>query len=311
MAKSKSTVIALLLIVGILFLIGKTRAAAVTSYETAMTSDERYYLPPSSWMKLMCLGYNEAAADLVWLKTVVYFGGRFAQRRGDTANHTANYLLTAVDLNPEVRTFYLTGAALTMFQNSGQVSEATVKMAMALLERGIEAFPDDGEIHFALGFYHYYEMRPFMPRDHEDPKRKFHNEIGTKYIRESALMENAPDYAAALSTSLQVEHGMADVTIQHLKNLLLQETDPEIRNVLMIGLRAELGKAAERDILESDKLVKKWKEDLPYVPFRFYLLLQPEVSLDETLDPLHQTNQILGLSQDSDGSLVQDTDGSP
>jgi hypothetical protein len=284
---------------GILLFFTAVLLRGVTSriYSDSITDDDRYYLPPAKWLRIMSLGFNEAAADLIWIKTVVYFGGQWELRKIEAEdNFTVNYLGTAVELDPRFRSVYTIGSAITLFQDRGHVTEKTVKMTMELLDRGVREFPGDGDILFNLGFMHYFEMRPFMPNDPQNPKTKYHRDIGAQLIGRSALMKGAPPYAALLSITVLSREGFDDLIVEHLKAQLARETDENIRKELKIRLRREIGKAAERDILITEKLQEKWRTDLPFIPFDFYLALQPQFDMRETIDPLFLSDQLLDMS---------------
>ncbi|MDJ0761711.1 MAG: hypothetical protein QNJ97_01885 [Myxococcota bacterium] len=265
--------------------------------ERTFSEDARYYLPPAMWLRVFSLGYTEAAADLVWIKTIVAFGGQFdTKKEADQERFAMNYLATSVELDPRFRRLYTDGSALTLFQDRGIPSEKTVQMAIDLLERGTEIYPNDGEIFFNLGMMHYFEMRPFLSLDPDDPERIHHQEVGTRLISRAALMPGVPPYAARLSASLLAKDtAIDDFVIDHLKAMLLRETDPEVRRILTDKLRQELGKAVERDIATTEILQADWQQDLPFVPFDFYLMLRSDITADELRDPLAHTNQMLRI----------------
>lgn len=260
--------------------------------------DDRYYLPPSHWLRAFSLGYTEAAADFVWVKTILYFGEKVGapKRQGDS-KYLTNYLLSAVDLDPRFRSCYSNGSSLTLFHDHGRVTKKTIEMATSLLERGIAIFPDDGELFFSLGFMHYYEMARFLSGDASDPLTKKHRNLGRYYIGRSALMPGAPPYASMLAATLMMKDGMDAAVVEHLKAMLLQETDPGIREELIAKIRLEMGKAVEADIAETDRLQRAWREKMPYVPYDFYLMLQVDTPVEERLDPLYPTNTLLGLNE--------------
>ena len=39
------------------------RSAAEVRFEAVRSDEERFYLPPSTWLRFFCLGYTEAMAD--------------------------------------------------------------------------------------------------------------------------------------------------------------------------------------------------------------------------------------------------------
>jgi hypothetical protein len=283
------------------------RQKSASARNEVFYDDDRYYLPPSAWMRAFSLGYNEAAADLIWVKTILYFGKKMTSRKQpDESQYVMNYLLCAADLDPKFRSCYADGSTLTMFQNHGKVTKESIQAAIELLGRGIQYFPDDGELYFSLGFMHYYEMAKFFSDDPNDKETKNHRDLGRYYIGRSALMDGAPPYAAMLSTTLLLKGGMDAAILEHLKAMLLRETDPTIRADLIAKIRSEVGKAAEADIAETERLRAAWQNDLPYVPYDFYLIVRTEVPVAEKLDPLYLSNQLLGLNDESISS--EDTD---
>ncbi len=272
---------------------------SASALNSVMERDDRYYLPPSQWIRVFSFGYNEAAADLIWVKTIVYFGEKMTEKKSKAGSQfVMNYLLSAVDLDPRFRNMYVAGSTLTMFQNRGRVSEKTIQMAMDLLERGVSEFPDDGEILFSLGFLHYYEMARFLPEDPDDPLHRKHKNLGRYYIGRSALMRGAPPYAALLSASLMLKGDMDTAVLEHLKTMLVRETDPAIREELIDRIRKEAGKAAEKEIAATEQLQKEWRSVMPYVPFDFYTILRNDLPVEERIDPLFFSNKLLELSLD-------------
>ena len=261
------------------------RAGARRAFEAVATNEDRYYLPPATWLRAFSMGYNEAAADLVWVKTIVYFGERAVfQTRGAkrapaapepaSAQFTENYLAVVTALDPRFRGAYDDGARLTMYQK-GRITRRTVDMAMELLRRGIAQFPDDGSMTFSLGFLSYYEIQPFLAAGSAELKAA--KAEGARLIVRAASLPGAPPYVALMSSTLLRREGLDDLVIEHLRAMLLQETDPEIRASLAAQLRSALGKAAERDIAITAALERRWREEMPFVPFDAFLMLQPEV----------------------------------
>lgn len=271
-------------------------------YRKILAEDERYYLPSAKWVRFFCLGANEAAADLVWIKTLIYFGGQTLKgwKNGETEDlFTAKYMLTAAELDPHFYSVYKRGAALTMLQH-GKVTRESLKTSIKLIERGLEHFPDDGDLMFDLGFFHYYEMRPFLPKDPDHPKRKFHRERGVRLIRQAALLGGGPPMAPLLASTLLKREGMDELVVEHLKSQLAVETDETVRFHLIEQLRQAAGEQAKRDIQQSNELLREWKDEMPYISYDLYSVLRSEVSLEEVKDPLYFTNRILGIHEGDD-----------
>jgi len=266
-----------------------TRAGAARIFDRIVTDDDRYYLPPPSWLRAFSVGYNEAAADLVWVTTIVYFGeravfktkgaveegtARSASAEPASAQYTINYLSVVTSLDPRFRGAYCDGARLTLY-HKGTITRRTVEMAIELLSRGIREFPDDGEMVFTLGFLHYYELEPFLAPDSEELKRA--KSEGAELLVRAASLPGAPEYVALMSSSLLRREGFDDLVIEHLRAMLVKETEPGIRASLEAQLRRALGQAAERDIALTAKLERRWRDEMPFAPFDMFLMLEPEL----------------------------------
>lgn len=273
-------VLAALLLAAVTSLVGQ-RAFSIRSSMTP--ESERYYLPPPIWLKVFSMGYREALADLVWIKGVIYFGSIHNSEyytehnlKGDLAkgtgfeNYSVNYIDTVTRIDPKFRGAYYKGGTLTLY-HKGAITRESVNQAIEIAKRGVEHFPDDGELAFALGFLYYHEAPPYAHSEEE--KIRFENE-GIRWLRRSAILPGAPPYADTLSATLISKAGINDVVIQHLRTLLLQETNEETRRTLEFQLRRALGEAAEQDIELARKLRERWKEDMPYIDFDLYQILR-------------------------------------
>ncbi|MFO8070462.1 MAG: hypothetical protein R6V85_01190 [Polyangia bacterium] len=295
------------------------RFATAEIFERVVSDEDRYYLPPPIWLRLFSLGYNEAVADVLWITTIVHFGGKQEQWHAERAaalssgraaesedNYTVSYVKAVTDLDPRFRAAYRHGARLTLY-HEGRISRRTVEQAIDLLERGLEQFPDDGELAFNLGFMHYYELEPFT-RDEKEKRR--HRRIGAHLIRRAALLPEAPPYTGLFASTLLRREGLEELVVEHLKAMLVRETSPSIRASLEAQLRRELGEAARRDIERSRRLHARWREEMPYVSFDLYLLLRRPGAegVEAVLDPLYLVNRLLGIENRPGGGPNQETE---
>lgn len=299
-----TTTVSFALALGLAFGAIQLRSLATGIYGNVVDYEDRYYLPPPAWLEAFAVGYNEAAADILWTTTLVYFGGKkhWVGRGNDGSTldipkHTVNYISLVTHLDPKFEAAYKDGGRLTLYHLGG-ITKETVQMGIELLETGVKQFPDDGEIAFNLGFLHYYEMEPFLPRDDDDPTRRYHKEEGAKLIRLASTMDNAPPYTSILAGTLLRREGMDELVVEHLRAILLKETDPKIRQSLEAQLRRAMGKAAARDIEATKRLQNQWRKDLPHVSFDLFLLLQPnsDIGYEEIANPTEYEDRLLGLT---------------
>ncbi|MBN2673534.1 MAG: hypothetical protein JXX29_17770 [Deltaproteobacteria bacterium] len=255
-----------------------------TRYEKISSEVPLYYLPGTSWLTFFSLGYNEAFADAVWTKFIVYFSeapktevkqGEFLNGASDSSpeqpllNHSVNYVLAATSLDTHFLDAYMHGARLTLYHR-GKISRDTVEMAIDVLKQGIRYFPENGDMLFHLGFLYYYEYPPFAKDNAEKDKMK---DLGINYIQKSANTENAPPITTLLATSLATKHQMTELIVQHLQNQLLIEKDPDVRETIIEKLKKQISILHDEDLAQIEHLYQRWQHHYSDIPFDIFTLL--------------------------------------
>ncbi|MDC4223415.1 MAG: hypothetical protein MPW15_04075 [Candidatus Manganitrophus sp.] len=109
------------------------------------------YLPSGKYLKPLAFGYDQLLADLLWMKTISYFGGHFmSDKQYPWLAHMLNLI---IDLDPRFDfPYYFGGVVLSL--EASQIEEAN-----KILERGIEAYPDRWQYPFYIGFNYYYHKK--------------------------------------------------------------------------------------------------------------------------------------------------------
>jgi hypothetical protein len=279
------------------------RGATQASFDAVVDDEDRYHLPPPAWLRAFSLGYTEAAADLLWTKALVYFGGQRARpsftasgrpsRLLSRARYTERYVSSVIDLDPRFRRAYVAGSRLVLYHDR-KITEDSVRASVRILERGAAVFPDNGELAFGIAFLNYYELARVLG-DKED--RRQARELGARQLRRAALLPGAPPYASLLGSTLLRREGLDDLVLEHLQAMLVVETDPGIRASLKEQLQHETGAAAARQAEAAEELYQRWRSEMGWVDFGLFLLLAggDEPGPAEVLDPLLQENRRLGL----------------
>lgn len=111
-------------------------------------------------VKRLSLGYSNLASDLYWMRAIVYYGGK---RRGAEAGRDfellAPLLNLTTSLDPRFRVAYRFGAIfLTEAYPSGP---GRPDLAIALLERGMQANPQAWEYPHDIGFVYYWWLHDY------------------------------------------------------------------------------------------------------------------------------------------------------
>jgi hypothetical protein len=230
---------------------------------------DTYYLPPSSFLKVASVGHGELAADLIHARANVYFGTQLHARV--PTHWLANYLNTAMDLDPKFERLYLAGAAMLIY-NGQKISPDMVLAAIQVLERGHKAFPFDWEFPFQIGFNYLFEL----PQDtsEDDPRVPGWRQRGVDFLRQAALYQEIPYYIPNLVARMLTKQGGVDLAIRHLEQAYAVATSPEaraqIRNKL-VSLHAQNGFAHLEEGLKTYR--RMIEERFPYAPEAFSIIV--------------------------------------
>src|SRR5713101_9985186 len=140
------------------------------------------YLPQGKYLRVAVLGYEQVAADLLWIQAIQAMGER---KVSEEAGHwIAQALDVITTLDPRfVRVYEVGGIALTTLVVLAEESNR-------LLEKGIRHNPGVWHLPFLLGFNYYFEF-------HDDQK-------AADYIARASRLPGAPAYLAPLAARLYV-----------------------------------------------------------------------------------------------------------
>ncbi len=125
------------------------------------------YLPDVRFLRLASLGYENAIADVLWFRTINYFGAHF---RGNRLYPWLSRMCDLVtDLDPRAEHVYRFGGFILPWE--AQLPDEGIR----LLEKGVQQFPDSWQLNFYLGFSKFYfkddvdGALPYMRRAAELP----------------------------------------------------------------------------------------------------------------------------------------------
>ena len=116
------------------------------------------WVPSGEVLKKLSLGHDGLLADIYWTRVVQYFGGRLRDRKYEFGL-LAPLLNITVTLDPHLLIAYYFGAFFLSARppyGAGQPQEA-----VALLQRGIEANPQEWRLWHHLGFVYYWELQDY------------------------------------------------------------------------------------------------------------------------------------------------------
>jgi hypothetical protein len=235
---------------------------------------DTFYLPPAKVLQVASLGHRELFADLIHARANVYFGTQLHARM--PTKWLAQYLHTAIDLDPQFHRLYLSGAAMLVY-NGQRIVPDMVLAANSILERGRTALPFDWEIPYQLGFNLLFEL----PNDAEpnDPRIPTWRQQGVEVLRQAALFEGVPYFVPNLVARMLTKEGSQDLAIHHLEQAYAVATSKEARIQIRNKLIALKKEGAAQDLVAKERdfqaLVKSRYPDFPEA---FSLVIGPKIT---------------------------------
>jgi hypothetical protein len=109
---------------------------------------EFVYLPPSQFLRAVALRYEHVLANVLWFRTISYFGQHYHTDRAYP--WLAHMCQTVTDLDPSAEDVYRFGGVILLWEAD------RVDDGIALLEKGACNLPDSWRLHYVLGFSYYF-----------------------------------------------------------------------------------------------------------------------------------------------------------
>jgi tetratricopeptide (TPR) repeat protein len=240
----------------------------------------------------LALGFDNLAADIYWIRAVVYFGGqRINEER--SFNQLFPLLDLVTSLDPRFNVAYRFGAIFLAEPYPGGAGRPD--QAVELLRKGITLNPNRWEYPLDIGFVHYFALRDYA--------------AAADWFKRAAAVDGAPQWIGPLAATTLAEGGNRESS-RRLWTELRDSTDADwIRtnaNHRLMQLDAmdaidELNKVTARFVARMGRAPLHWGEvaaverwrGVPTDPTGMLFALDQEtgrVSLSEgsTLWPLPQ-----------------------
>ena len=216
-------------VVGIVLLLAGTWAA---SARVQMEIDRRMLpyreAPDLLWissgeaLQKLSLGYDGLMADIYWTRVVQYYGGRIRDRKADFSLLEPLLHIT-VTLDPHLLVAYKFGAIFLTEpppRGAGQPQQA-----VALIQRGIEANPDEWRLWHELGFIYYWYLRDYQQAaDAYREGSRHHLAAPWMKVMEAVIRENGGDRETSRFLWTEIHQSTEDEmirrnTLGHLQSL--------------------------------------------------------------------------------------------
>ena len=228
-------------------------------------ADEVLFVTDSMSTKLMSLGYQQAAADVMWLRSIQYFVTHLlTDRRYPWLEH---FVYQIIDLDPRFKHIYLWAGSCMLY--GGEITPEKVHASNRIYEAALRRFPNDYEPAYRLGMNYYSELRV-----KNEEERERYKAMGIAYFERAAQAPDAPPTIFDLLRGIAKQMGRDDVLFYALTDELLRVNDPERRKQLEARLEKLSGnlKSSSNDQLglaqwieQARKQEQNRKKRAPYI----------------------------------------------
>jgi len=256
-------------------------------------------LPRAAKVMGVLLG-NELAADLMWIRSLIYAGSSIEET--GAYDQLDQYIEAILDLDPKFRRVYKWACYEIMYRNETSTQEEAA-LSVKYIERAVKEFPDSYELFWIGGLRYFLDLHP------DDPKKKRqYRERGMELIELAMHKKDAPARIATLAASMRTQLGQRDRAISNLKQVLLNTEDETDRGKLARRLAHLAGQdVADAILAEVRRFEVAHTRALPMTPTSMYILLGDPPSATIDFDSLANSQRVFDAPLDPESSKETST----
>jgi hypothetical protein len=207
------------------------------------------YIPSTSTVKHLSLGYTGLMADIYWTRVVQYFGGKH-HARSQEYKLLDPLLNITTTLDPHLVVAYEFGS---IFLAQGPPQGAgDPAAAVRLVQRGIKENPEAWRLWYHLGFIYWQEMH--------DSKR------ASVAFLEGSKVPGALPWMRVMAAALAQNAGEAEMARYLWTNILASAEDPQIRENAINRL---IALDVDEDVRRLQRIVDTYRQETGTVPSSF------------------------------------------
>lgn len=236
--------------------------------DALVESAEVLYVPDDRIVKALTLGYDQAAADVLWLRTLSYFARHFtSDRRYRWLDHFVDQVIR---FDPKFARVYHWAGANVLY--GAAFTNDAVERSSRFYKLALEQYPEDYEAAYRLGLNYYIEMK-----SPDVDERRRYQEQGLAWLELAANMPGAPEMMANLVASISRKLGKATLASQYLVDMYLSTEDPEKRAEIQARLKQVNADSADAVAEAAAQFQARWHAHFAYVPPTIFSLMgEPE-----------------------------------
>lgn len=193
------------------------------------------YLPTGNFIKSAVLGFDEIAADILYIKALGYFGGHYlSDKEYKWLYHILDVTTT---LSPRFKDPYEFGAVILALE-IGEVENSN-----KLLEKAFGYNPQYWRFPFYLAFNHFFYRSDYA--------------AAASYMALASKLPGSPAYIPSLSSRLYAQAKKPEYAISFLTEIYNESDDKIIKEKLGIRIR-EL--VIERDLNLLERIIVRYRD---------------------------------------------------
>jgi tetratricopeptide (TPR) repeat protein len=257
------------------------------TYGEYRATEEILYVESGEILKRITVGFENVAADLYWLRTVQYFGGKRQDVTNKDYRLLAPLLDVTTDLDPDLKIAYTYGA--TFLSEPFPMGAGLPLKAIELVDKGIENHPEYWRFYLDKGFIYFNHLQDY--------------ERAAEIFLAGSELPGAPYWMVATASRTLTRGGRRDVA-RSLWSYLYEsaETDQQRDNAL-IHLK-QLDAIDQIELLE--KIVAQFQTEVGRLPASWDEMIQARYLNRIPVDP---TGAPYGLvSETGEVGLTPETD---
>ncbi|HEX6245935.1 MAG TPA: hypothetical protein VFZ61_33650, partial [Polyangiales bacterium] len=212
-------------------------------------------------------------ADLIWCRSLVYFGEELLHRSG--IRYVFDYTDAVLALDPDFRSAY-TWIVTAALYRPRDVSHEDGLRAAAYVKRAIARWPNDGELHWRYGSVLRFELAPLLSAG---PEKDRLIGMAAPHLAIAASLGAGPPWLALNSSSLLQRLGKNEQAIRHLEEVYGTVQDPLTKR----RIEEQLTHLRSKTFVEALKAANEEFErrraaSYPYLSPQLYLFVGDKVT---------------------------------
>ena len=180
-------------------------------------SQELNFLPSGEVLKVVSLGYQELAADLIWIKAVQYLGEKEGWPLDDLTFYNLLDRVTTLDPFYQIA-YYAGGVCLSSLGKQYEFSNRILLKGIRQMGDRLKDNKFGWWLPFLVGFNYFFFLGDFH--------------LGAQYMMMASELPGSPKYLPGLAATLEGKAGKPEAGIKFLEQLARQTQDEFTRRYL-------------------------------------------------------------------------------